>query len=41
LQIAAVFEFAGAVGLGGETTKTVAADIARVADFAAVPDLYM
>jgi hypothetical protein len=28
-QIAAVFEFAGAVGLGGEVTKTIAGSIAR------------
>ncbi|PNH03297.1 Phosphate permease PHO89 [Tetrabaena socialis] len=38
--IASVFEFAGAVGLGGEVTKTIAGSIARPAAFQAVPELF-
>ncbi|KAG2495910.1 hypothetical protein HYH03_006147 [Edaphochlamys debaryana] len=39
--IAAVFEFAGAVGLGGEVTKTIAGSIARPAAFQAQPEIFM
>ncbi|KAG2495911.1 hypothetical protein HYH03_006148 [Edaphochlamys debaryana] len=39
--IAAVFEFAGAVGLGGEVTKTIAGSIARPAAFQDQPELFM
>ncbi|EFJ51229.1 hypothetical protein VOLCADRAFT_79831 [Volvox carteri f. nagariensis] len=38
--IAAVFEFAGAVGLGGEVTKTIAGSIARPAAFQAEPEIF-
>lgn len=41
LQIAAVFEFLGAMLLGGETTKTVASDIANVNLYKPFPELYM
>jgi len=39
--IAAIFEFAGAVGLGSETTKTVAGDITNLTFFNKQPELYM
>ncbi|KXZ41101.1 hypothetical protein GPECTOR_797g20 [Gonium pectorale] len=38
--IAAVFEFAGAIGLGGEVTKTIAGSIARPAAFQADPEIF-
>lgn len=38
--IAAVFEFAGAIGLGGEVTKTIAGSIARPAAFRDDPELF-
>ncbi|GIL62135.1 hypothetical protein Vafri_16409 [Volvox africanus] len=38
--IAAVFEFAGAIGLGGEVTKTIAGSIARPAAFKAEPEIF-
>ncbi len=37
-QIAAVFEFSGAVGLGGEVTKTIAGGIARPGAFLNNPE---
>jgi sodium-dependent phosphate transporter len=37
--IAAIFEFAGAVGLGSETTKTVAGDITNLTYFTKQPEL--
>lgn len=39
--IAAIFEFAGALGLGGETTKTISSDISNVSMFNKAPELYM
>lgn len=39
--IAGIFEFAGAVGLGTETTKTIAADITNLNYFNRQPELYM
>ena len=39
--IAGIFEFAGAVGLGTETTKTIAADITNLNYFVRQPELYM
>ncbi|KAG2484956.1 hypothetical protein HYH03_016254 [Edaphochlamys debaryana] len=39
--IAAVFEFAGAVGLGGEVTRTIAGSIARPTAFQAQPEIFM
>eukprot|EP00955_Chlamydomonas_euryale_P055166 356047-Chlamydomonas_euryale.AAC.5 len=39
--IAGIFEFAGAVGLGGEVTKTVASGIANVSMFTEFPEIYM
>jgi sodium-dependent phosphate transporter len=39
--IAAVFKFAGAVGLGGTTAKTVVSDISNVKLYTAVPEIYM
>ena len=38
-QIAGIFEFMGAMVLGGETTKTVASDIANMNNFADSPDV--
>ncbi|GIL62137.1 hypothetical protein Vafri_16409 [Volvox africanus] len=38
--IAAVFEFGGAVGLGGEVTKTIAGSIARPEAFRDEPELF-
>ena len=38
-QIAGIFEFLGAMVLGGETTKTVATDIANMNMFADAPDV--
>ncbi|GLC55696.1 hypothetical protein PLESTB_001015700 [Pleodorina starrii] len=38
--IAAIFEFAGAIGLGGEVTKTIAGSIARPAAFQAEPEIF-
>jgi len=40
-QIAGIFEFLGAMVLGGETTKTVASDIANLSLFKDVPEIYM
>eukprot|EP00798_Chlamydomonas_sp_ICE-L_P004394 gene4394-14520_t len=39
--IAAIFEFAGAVGLGAETSKTVASEISNVAYYKDTPEMYM
>jgi phosphate/sulfate permease len=39
--IAAVFEFLGAMLLGGSVTKTVAGGIARPQTFAKAPQLFM
>eukprot|EP00798_Chlamydomonas_sp_ICE-L_P027487 gene27487-4794_t len=39
--IAGIFEFAGAVGLGSETAKTVASDISNTAYYEDVPEMYM
>ncbi|GAX82464.1 hypothetical protein CEUSTIGMA_g9891.t1 [Chlamydomonas eustigma] len=39
--IAGIFEFLGAMVLGGETTKTVASDISNVSMFSDVPEIYM
>eukprot|EP00195_Chlamydomonas_chlamydogama_P005795 CAMPEP_0202904830 /NCGR_PEP_ID=MMETSP1392-20130828/31296_1 /ASSEMBLY_ACC=CAM_ASM_000868 /TAXON_ID=225041 /ORGANISM="Chlamydomonas chlamydogama, Strain SAG 11-48b" /LENGTH=650 /DNA_ID=CAMNT_0049592659 /DNA_START=226 /DNA_END=2178 /DNA_ORIENTATION=+ len=39
--VAAVFEFVGAITLGGETSKTIAGDIAYPPMFANVPEIYM
>eukprot|EP00955_Chlamydomonas_euryale_P080615 363443-Chlamydomonas_euryale.AAC.6 len=39
--IAGIFEFVGAVGLGGETTKTVASKIADVDLYQQFPEIYM
>ena len=39
--IAGIFEFTGAVALGGETTKTIASDIANINGFYDAPELYM
>jgi sodium-dependent phosphate transporter len=41
VAIAAVFEFLGAMLLGGAVTKTVAGGIAKPSTFAAVPQLFM
>jgi len=41
LVIAGIFEFAGAVGLGTETTKTIAGDITNLNYFVKQPELYM
>ncbi len=38
VQIAAVFEFSGAIGLGGEVTKTIAGGIARPGAFLQNPE---
>ncbi|EFJ51230.1 hypothetical protein VOLCADRAFT_79832 [Volvox carteri f. nagariensis] len=38
--IAAVFEFAGSIGLGGEVTKTIAGNIARPEAFRDDPELF-
>ncbi|KAG2441714.1 hypothetical protein HXX76_003330 [Chlamydomonas incerta] len=38
--IAAIFEFAGAIGLGGEVAKTIAGSIARPAAFQSNPELF-
>lgn len=38
-QIAGIFEFTGAMVLGGETTKTVASDIANMMMFTDAPDV--
>ncbi|PNW71457.1 hypothetical protein CHLRE_16g655200v5 [Chlamydomonas reinhardtii] len=38
--IAAIFEFAGAIGLGGEVAKTIAGSIARPAAFQNNPELF-
>ncbi len=40
-QIASIFEFTGAIGLGGETTKTVAGDISNTVIFQDAPEIYM
>ena len=40
-QIAGIFEFLGAMVLGGETTKTVASDISNLNLFKDVPEIYM
>lgn len=37
--IAGIFEFAGAVGLGSETTKTVAGDITNLSYFQKQPEM--
>eukprot|EP00798_Chlamydomonas_sp_ICE-L_P004400 gene4400-14525_t len=39
--IAGIFEFAGAVGLGAETAKTVASDISNTAYYKDAPEMYM
>ncbi len=39
--IAAVFEFLGAILLGGNVTKTIAAGIAKTATFSAYPAIFM
>lgn len=39
--VASVFEFVGAIGLGGETTKTISSDIANVNMFLNAPEIYM
>eukprot|EP00798_Chlamydomonas_sp_ICE-L_P015701 gene15701-21810_t len=39
--IAGIFEFAGAVGLGSETPKTVASDISNTAYYMDVSEMYM
>ncbi len=39
--IAGIFEFLGAMVLGGETTKTIASDIANVKLFTQFPEMYM
>ena len=39
--IAGIFEFTGAVALGGETTKTIASDIANISNFYDSPEVYM
>ena len=41
IQIAGIFEFLGAMVLGGETTKTVASDISNLSLFKDVPEIYM
>lgn len=41
MVIAGVFEFTGAVALGAEVTKTIAADISNVAMFQDTPEFYM
>ena len=41
LQIAGIFEFLGAMVLGGETTKTVASDITNLSIFKDAPEIYM
>lgn len=41
MLVAAVFEFTGAIGLGGETTKTISSDISNVNMFTTVPEIYM
>eukprot|EP00198_Chlamydomonas_reinhardtii_P005539 XP_001694875.1 sodium/phosphate symporter [Chlamydomonas reinhardtii] len=38
--IASVFEFAGAIGLGGEVTKTIAGSIARPTAFQDLPEMF-
>ncbi|GFR48394.1 hypothetical protein Agub_g10288 [Astrephomene gubernaculifera] len=38
--IAAVFEFAGSIGLGGEVTKTIAGSIARPSAFVNEPEIF-
>ena len=40
-KVAGIFEFLGAMVLGGETTKTVASDISNLNLFKDVPELYM
>jgi solute carrier family 20 (sodium-dependent phosphate transporter) len=39
--IAGIFEFAGAIGLGGEVAKTVAGSIARTTYFEQYPEIFM
>eukprot|EP00798_Chlamydomonas_sp_ICE-L_P002161 gene2161-18134_t len=39
--IAGIFEFAGAVGLGAETAKTVASDISNTVYYKDTPEMYM
>jgi phosphate/sulfate permease len=39
--IAAIFEFLGAMLLGGSVTKTIAGGIAKPKAFTAVPQLFM
>jgi phosphate/sulfate permease len=39
MQIAGIFEFMGAIVLGGEVTKTIATDIARVEYFNNAPEV--
>jgi sodium-dependent phosphate transporter len=39
--IAAVFEFLGALLLGGQVTKTIAGGIAKTSTFAKAPQLFM
>jgi sodium-dependent phosphate transporter len=41
VAIAAVFEFLGAMLLGGSVTKTIAGGIAKPATFAKFPQLFM
>ena len=41
VAIAAVFEFLGAMLLGGSVTKTIAGGIAKPKTFAKVPQLFM
>jgi hypothetical protein len=41
LCIAAVFEFAGALGLGAAVTKTISGGIAKTAAFKGQPDVFM
>ncbi|KAG2451842.1 hypothetical protein HYH02_003618 [Chlamydomonas schloesseri] len=38
--IAAIFEFSGAIGLGGEVAKTIAGSVARPAAFQSNPELF-